>query len=301
MLGSMTDSDEAWRAWYEGRRAAVDAAISAHLNCLKDTPGDAGALLEAIAYSWRLGGKRTRPVLVLECCRLCGGDEAAAWPAALAVEAIHTFSLIHDDLPAMDDDDLRRGQPTSHKVFGEARAILAGDWLVAHAFELLTNCGGPARVRAMVQCLASGTQAMALGQAADIAGQERLPEPDLVRQIHLNKTARLIETSCRLGALAADAGSEHIAALSEFGLRLGLAFQIQDDLLDRTSSTAALGKRAGKDESAAKQTYPAAFGLEASRRQAAAEVAAARAALVEFGPDGQRLVQLADFVIARQA
>ena len=241
-----------------------------------------------------------RPVLVLEACRACGADAEAAWPAALAIECIHTFSLIHDDLPAMDDDDLRRGKPTCHKVFGEAVAVLAGDWLVAHAFDLLTAADLEPRIAAgFVRSLTRGTGDMIVGQGADIAGEQMAIDPDLVRFIHRHKTARLLETACELGAVAADASNKQVACLREYGTHLGLAFQIVDDILDRTSTTETMGKRVGKDDAESKQTYPTAFGLEESRRQARAEIDQAVAALDEFGPRAARLRDLARFVIER--
>lgn len=294
-----TPADD-WERWFAGLRAHVDDLVSAHLNTLKPREGLGARLLESVAYSWSSGGKRVRPALTLECCRVCGGRPGDADCAALAVEAIHAFSLIHDDLPAMDDDDLRRGRPTNHKVYGEALAILAGDWLVAHAFELLTNSPRVAAVPGLTATLARGTQKMAFGQAADIVGEGRPADPEQVRFIHEHKTAGLIEASCRLGAQAAGAAAEQEAALGRFGVHLGLAFQIQDDVLDETTETATLGKTAGKDAAAAKQTYPAAFGLDEARRLAQSEVEAAVAALAPFGPAAARLRGFAEFVLRRE-
>jgi geranylgeranyl diphosphate synthase type II len=199
-------------------------------------------------------------------------------------------AAIHDDLPAMDDDDLRRGVPTNHKVFGEALAILAGDWLVAHAFTLLSATPGP-RAAEMVGVLARGTEAMVVGQGADNAR--------LVEFVHLHKTARLIEASCSLGALAADTPADDVARLARFGRGLGIAFQIVDDLLDRGGRVERLGKRAGKDQQADKQTFPAAFGEEASRRRAAEEIDGAIAALDHYQARAAPLRELARFVLAR--
>ena len=286
--------------WLDAQRAVVDAGISAHFSPLKTEGHPHTRLMDAVLYSVQQVGKRVRPVLVLECCRICGGGEAAAMPAAVAIECIHTFSLIHDDLPAMDDDDLRRGVPTNHKVFGEALAILAGDWLVTHAFLALAQApvSGDARA-ALVAALAVGTEGMVIGQAADIEGEELAADRERVKFIHLHKTARLIEASCRMGAIAAGANDEQVARLGEYGRRLGIAFQICDDVLDRTSSTATLGKRAGKDADASKQTYPAAFGLDESRQRAREEADAAIAALTPFGSAADRLRELAEYVISR--
>ncbi len=290
-----------WRDWFDTQRTAVDRLLSEHLKALAAKAAPHSRLMDAVSYSLLAGGKRLRPILVLECCRVCGGASAGAEPAALALELLHTFSLIHDDLPAMDDDDLRRGRPTNHKVFGEALAILAGDWLAAHAFGLLAAAPVPADVvPRMVAALADGSEAMIAGQAADIAGEERPPDGELVRYIHRHKTAALMETACRLGALCAGAGRPEQDALASFGRHLGLAFQIVDDLLDARGAEAEVGKRVGKDAAAAKQTWPAAFGVAESVAEAEREVAAAVAALVMFGPRAQRLRELAEYVLRRE-
>jgi geranylgeranyl diphosphate synthase type II len=289
-----------WHRWFDKVRARVDSEISAHLNRLKRQLQPHSHLLDAVEYSLVAGGKRLRPVLVLESCRVCGGTEEQAWPAALAIECIHTFSLIHDDLPAMDDDDLRRGKPTSHKVFGEAAAILAGGWLEAHAFDLLGDERFDEHVSAdLVRTLAQGTADMIVGQGADMAGQEHRPDAELVRFIHRHKTARLLETACRLGAVCGRASADELNSMGEYGEHLGLAFQIADDLLDLTGATARLGKRAGKDAGESKQTYPAAYGVDESRRQAHQEVRSAVAALEPLGERANRLRELAWYVVAR--
>jgi len=291
-------SHPAWRDWFAERRAAVDRIITEHVAALRAADPGHSRLIEAGVYSLTQGGKRLRPILVLESCAVCGGQPTAAHAAALAVECIHTFSLIHDDLPAMDDDDLRRGQPTSHKVFGEALAVLAGDWLSLHAFRLLAEARLPVTAD-LVAALPAGSLGMVEGQGADIAGEQRPPATDLVEYIHRHKTAGLIEACCRLGALSAAADAEAVAALGRYGRHLGLAFQIVDDVLDETSTTAALGKRAGKDAAVSKQTYPAVFGRDASRAQARREVDAATAALAPFGAAAQRLCELAEVVVTR--
>jgi len=289
-----------WQRWFDNQRRRVDAEISNHLNALKQQLRPHSRLLESVEYSLAGGGKRLRPVLVLETCRACGGTEEAAWPAALAVECIHTFSLIHDDLPAMDNDDLRRGKPTSHKVFGEALAILTGDWLVAHAFDLLTSESVDPRLAAdLVRALAQGSRDMIVGQAADIAGEQQPTDKELVQFIHRHKTARLVEASCRMGAVCGRASADELERMSEYGRHLGLAFQIADDLLDCTAATANLGKRAGKDADESKQTYPAAFGVEQSRRWARSETEAAAGALAPFGTRADRLRNLASYVMTR--
>lgn len=288
-----------WRGWYEGLRARVDALVQERVDRMKSADAGHSQLAAAIEYSLCQKGKRVRPVLVLAGCEACGGRLDDADAAALAVECIHTFSLIHDDLPAMDDDDLRRGVATNHKVFGEALAILAGDWLVAEAFALLAESPCPRRGE-MVAALADGTKAMTIGQAADIAGERRPADRGLLEFIHRHKTAGLLEASCRMGALAGGASDAQIAALSRFGAHLGLAFQIVDDVLDCTGTTATLGKRSGKDCAVEKQTYPAAVGVEESRKLAAAEIAAARAALAPFGARASNLARLAEYVLSRE-
>jgi len=286
--------------WLARGRAEIEEALAAHLRELEIVMGPHSRLPAAVQYSVKVGGKRVRPILVLETCRVCGGRTETGLPAALAIELVHTFSLIHDDLPAMDDDDLRRGQPTNHKVFGEGMAVLAGDWLVTHAFSLLASdrCDRGI-VPALVQALADGTKWMIEGQGADIEGESRPTDPELVQYIDEHKTAALIETSCRLGALCAAAPAESVAALARYGRHLGLAFQIVDDILDATSTAEKMGKRVGKDAGAAKQTYPAAFGLEASKARAWQEVEAALRVLDSFGSRADRLRDLARFVVSR--
>ncbi len=259
-------------------------------------------LLNAVRYSALAHGKRIRPYLVVRCCELSGGHQNDAWSAAAAVECVHAFSLIHDDLPAMDDDDLRRGQPTTHKKFGEALAILAGDALLALAFELIArDQADHDRIAAMTLELArqTGWSGMIGGQAADILGQGTPSSEKLVEYIHQRKTACLFEASCRIGALAGKGDSGANDALARFGRHLGRAFQIADDLLDVTASAGALGKKSGKDESAGKQTYPQCVGVDASRAMGLEESQAAVAQLLEFGDKAEDLRALAGFVVSR--
>jgi geranylgeranyl diphosphate synthase type II len=200
----------------------------------------------------------------------------------------------------MDDDDLRRGVPTNHKVFGEAMAILAGDWLATHAFTLLVATPDARAVPQLSAALAAGTDAMIVGQAADIEGENQPTNAEQVKLIHRHKTAALIEACCKMGAIAAGADARTVDGMASYGRHLGLAFQIADDLLDATATTEELGKRAGKDADASKQTYPAAFGVEESRRQARAEVDQAVAALSPFGVEAEHLRALAEYVITRE-
>jgi len=287
-------------AWLEHSRLEVEHHLSEHLRALESQMQPHSRLPDAVQYAMSAGGMRLRPILVLEACRVCGGRVETAVPAALAMEFIHTFSLVHDDLPAMDNDDLRRGKPTCHKVYGDAGAILAGDWLAVHAFELVANCPVDApTVQTLVKILARGTEHMIEGQGADVEGEGKPPSEQLVNYIHRHKTAALIETCCRLGAACARVSNEVVEHLARYGQHLGIAFQIADDMLDETSTSEQLGKTVGKDAAVSKQTYPAVFGLEESDRQAVREMGAALAALEVFGGRADRLRALARYVVRR--
>ena len=259
-------------------------------------------LVEAVRYAALAPGKRLRPFLVGRCCELTGGTLDRAWPAAAAVECVHAFSLVHDDLPAMDDDDLRRGRPTCHKQFDEATAILAGDALVVFAFELLAaQVENTALAARLVLELARGTgwTGMIGGQSADIVGQRIPPERSLAEYIHERKTARLFETACRLGAMIGGGDELNIDACGRYGQMLGRAFQITDDLLDVTANADTMGKQTGKDADASKQTFPQCVGIEESRRAATASADHAIAALAPFGHHADDLRALAAFVVDR--
>ncbi len=261
-------------------------------------------LIEAIEYSLLTGGKRLRPALVIESWRACDGPEEsreAALAAAGAVELVHTFSLVHDDLPAMDDDDLRRGKPTNHKVFGEAMAILAGDAMLAMAFEVVARHAPPQVAAPLIRELAhaTGPQGMIGGQVLDIEGENQTLSLDQLQDIHRRKTGALLTGACRLGAIAAGATQAQLDALTRFGHHLGLAFQITDDVLDVTSTPHQLGKATNKDAGKGKNTYPELLGLDGSRAEAARQIASARRALDAFGSSAISLAQLADFVAFR--
>jgi geranylgeranyl diphosphate synthase, type II len=268
-------------------------------------------LMESVQYSLLAGGKRLRPTLVLECCRACvqsGGmsrssANASALAAAAAMEFIHTFSLVHDDLPAMDDDDLRRGRPTNHKVFGEAMAILAGDAMVTMAFEILATDAASSIIPTLVKELAhaSGPHGMIGGQVLDIDGEEKSLTLAQLQHVHRMKTGALLTASCRMGAIAAGASETQLAAVSEFGRHLGLAFQIIDDVLDVTSTPEQMGKATNKDAAKGKNTYPVLMGLEASQREAHHQLSLALDALKDFGADADGLRNLAKFVVEREA
>lgn len=290
-------------------------AVAGYLQSLRGRYDDAPArLLDAIDYSLLAGGKRLRPVLVLECWQACsssntrpksrrGNGSASALAAAGAIELIHTFSLVHDDLPAMDDDDLRRGRPTNHKVFGEAMAILAGDAMVTMAFEVIAADADRTLVAPLVRELAfaSGPAGMIGGQVLDMDGENHSLSLEQLKQVHRLKTGALLTASCRLGAIAGGAAEgAHLDAVTNFGHHLGLAFQIVDDVLDVTSTPEELGKATGKDASKGKNTYPGLLGLDASRREAAAQLEEAIAALAELGPAADGLRALARFVVERR-
>jgi len=254
-------------------------------------------------YSVFAGGKRFRPVLVLLACDLCHGDQEHALPPACAVELVHTYSLIHDDLPAMDDDDFRRGRPSCHKAFDEATAILAGDALLTLAFAILVRPPCERRAADFVTELArgAGSRGMLAGQMADMALQGTKPMGESVEFIHRHKTAALIAASLRLGAIAADAPSTAIECLGRFGQSLGLAFQIADDALDVEATSEQLGKTPGKDASSGKVTYPAVFGLSESHRRARRLVDGAISELEPFGPEADLLRDIARYVVDRKS
>jgi geranylgeranyl diphosphate synthase, type II len=281
-------------------RSCIDTALEGY-TAFRD--GCPARLQEAIRYGLLAPGKRFRPILTLLAAEACGGQMGQAMPAACAVEMVHAYSLIHDDLPAMDDDDLRRGRPTCHRVFGEAMAILAGDALLALALETLATGIRPPQVAAAccaTLATAAGPCQLVGGQADDLAG----PEPDredaaCLESIHSRKTGAMIRAALRLGGLTAAAPSERLTALDEFGRRLGLAFQITDDLLDVCSNEAAAGKRVGKDAGKGKLTFPGLLGVEQSAAYAEQLVREACHALRPLGPQAGRLKDLARSVLER--
>ena len=263
-------------------------------------------LFDAMSYSLTAGGKRIRPALMMAAYEIFRDDGRDIIGFACAMEMVHTYSLIHDDLPAMDDDDLRRGKPTCHKVFGDAMAILAGDGLLTAAFSLLTNAdrteNWPAEVRlGVVRELATGAGAdgMVGGQAMDILSEHRAVDLDTVRFIHTRKTAALIRASVRIGAMLAGAESEDLSRLSRYGEAIGIAFQIVDDILDVEGSTDTLGKAAGADDKLEKATYPAVAGLTRAKEKAQAYIASAREALLPFGSRAEPLQQIAVLILER--
>lgn len=290
--------------YLKSRCNIVDAALREFLPTAKTRPA---TIHDAMRYSVFAGGKRLRPILCMEAAEACGGKYEAALRPSAAVECIHTYSLIHDDLPCMDDDDLRRGQPTSHVKYGEGIAVLAGDALLTIAFEILADVKMSSRGRYNVADLVkelavtAGSRHLVGGQVLDLEGEgeDVTLTPTELKYIHLSKTAALLTTSLRLGAMCANATPRKLEALTDFGTNLGLAFQIIDDILDVTQSSENLGKSAGKDAATDKSTYPALFGLEKSRAEAAKLTEKAHLALNPLGRKAKRLREIADYLLDR--
>ncbi len=260
----------------------------------------------AMRYSLFAGGKRIRPILAIAAARAISDAPNGVQNAAATLELIHTYSLIHDDLPALDNDDLRRGRPTCHKVFGDAMAILAGDALLTLAFEVLSrlkHIDAESKIRLVEELSrAAGTVGgMIAGQVNDLEGERQTPTALLLESIHKAKTGALLRASVRMGGIYAGATEDELAALSEYGEHIGLAFQIIDDVLDVEESSEALGKTAGKDQAQQKITFPAVYGLEQSREMAERERLAAHSALRVLGDRAERLHGIADFIVQRKA
>lgn len=280
--------------------------VEAELNrCVPPETEPPETIHRAMRYSLFAGGKRVRPILCMAAARAVSDSSPGSSRAACALEMIHTYSLIHDDLPALDNDDYRRGRLTCHKVFGDAMAILAGDALLTLAFQVLARTDGLSgeNKSRLVEELAtaSGTvKGMIGGQVADIEGEGRQPTAELLETIHRAKTGALLTASVRMGGICAGATETQLEALTSYGLHTGLAFQIVDDLLDVEQSSAELGKTAGKDAAQKKITFPAVYGLDESHRMAERECASAHQALDQFGARAQRLHELADLIVHRK-
>jgi geranylgeranyl diphosphate synthase type II len=287
--------------YWSARQKKVDMALDRLLPSTNTKPK---TIHQAMRYSIFAGGKRLRPVICLATAEVISGKNDDAIPLACAVECIHTYSLIHDDLPSMDNDDFRRGKPTSHKVYGEGIAVLAGDALLTIAFEMAASCRAwPRYSHADViheLAVAAGSQKLIAGQVADLEGEGRKITPAELRYIHDNKTAALIASSIRLGAMSANATPKQLERLTDFGETLGLAFQVIDDILDVTQTTEKLGKSAGKDVAAQKATYPALLGLDKAKKEADRLTARARAALKPFGKAAAPLEAIADYLLKRE-
>jgi geranylgeranyl diphosphate synthase type II len=282
------------------RTETVNRALDQFLPSEKTRPA---TIHKAMRYSLFAGGKRMRPALLLAAARACGGSEKDALPLACAVECIHTYSLIHDDLPAMDNDDFRRGKPTNHKVFGEGIAVLAGDALLTQAFEIAAQCKKfpryPHDKIVLEIARAAGSLQLVGGQVADLEGENKKLTVAELRYIHERKTSALLGCSVRLGGMSANCTPAQLAALTDFGYHVGLAFQVIDDILDVTQTTEQLGKTAGKDVAVQKATYPAIVGLEKSRKIAAQLTARAFAALKIFKGKAVALEALAEYLLKR--
>ncbi|MBM4140211.1 MAG: polyprenyl synthetase family protein [Nitrospira sp.] len=308
------------------KRELIDSYLESYFN----VPSEPRLLHEAMKYSLFAGGKRIRPILALASYEACGGRANDIIPYAAALELIHTYSLIHDDLPAMDNDDLRRGKPTSHKVFGEAIAILAGDALLTEAFSMLSNDriqdtgfkiqdNDASRIMHHASSLknsslithhsilrvicevsmAAGTHGMVAGQVQDILSENSKPDRDTLAFIHLHKTAALITASVRIGPILANSDEDALMALTKYGENIGLAFQIVDDILNIEGNTEELGKPAGSDEKMKKMTYPALFGTEKSRQKAEDLISNAIDVLKVFSSEAEPLREIARYLIKR--
>ena len=288
-------------AWVAAKTKVVDRALGRSMPKATAKPA---TIHKAMRYSIFAGGKRMRPALLLAAAEACDGQEAAALPFACAVECIHTYSLIHDDLPAMDNDDFRRGKPTNHKVFGDGIAVLAGDALLTQAFEIIALANPGKRYTTQDAVLelarASGSLQLIAGQVADLEGEGKKLSVAELRYIHERKTSALLACSVRLGAMSANATPAQLQALTDFGYNVGLAFQVIDDILDVTQTTEKLGKTAGKDVAAQKATYPRLVGLEKSKKIAAQLTDRAFAALKPFHGRAVALEALARYLLERE-
>jgi geranylgeranyl diphosphate synthase type II len=290
------------RHYLASRQKRIDHALDRYLPKASTKPA---TLHKAMRYSLFAGGKRLRPILCLAAAEACGGKISNALPLACALECIHTYSLVHDDLPSMDNDDFRRGRPTCHKVFGEGIAILAGDALLTIAFEIVSSARPAPRYNMSILlrevAVAAGSQKLIAGQVADLEAEGRNVKRDELRFIHENKTAAILKTSVRLGAMSANADAKKLRAITQFGHELGLAFQVIDDILDVTQTSEILGKSAGKDIAAKKATYPAVIGLEKSRAEARRLTRQAHDALSVFaGSQAEALHALANYLLERE-
>jgi geranylgeranyl diphosphate synthase type II len=289
------------KAYLKSRQQLIDRALDRHLPKATTKPA---TIHKAMRYSLFAGGKRLRPILCLAAAEACGDKIDNALPLACALECIHTYSLVHDDLPSMDNDDFRRGRPTCHRIFGEGIAVLAGDALLTIAFEIVARAKPAARydMSALLRevAVAAGSQRLIAGQVADLEAEGKKADRARVRFIHEHKTAAILTTSVRLGAMSANANTKQLAAITKFGRALGLAFQVIDDILDVTQTTEMLGKSAGKDVVARKATYPAVIGLDESRAEARRLTRKAHTALSIFGDKAERLRALANYLLERE-
>src|SRR3989304_4175685 len=292
------------KSYMKEKRELIDSYLESYFSI----PSEPFVLHEAMRYSLFAGGKRIRPILALASYEACGENPKDILPYATSLELIHTYSLIHDDLPSMDNDDLRRGKPTNHKVFGEAMAILAGDALLTEAFLMLSNNphSSSLKLSDLIKIirevsLASGVHGMVGGQALDIFSENIEPDKDTLNFIHLHKTAALITASVRMGAILANIKEKKLKALTEYGTGIGLAFQIIDDILDIEGNAEELGKTAGSDMKMKKMTYPALCGTEKSRQKAKDLISEAIDSLKIFSSEADQLRKIARYLLKRRA
>jgi geranylgeranyl diphosphate synthase type II len=290
------------KAYLEEKRRLVDSYLKGYFQ----TPFQPERLHSAMTYSLFAGGKRIRPILALMSYECLGGDPLKILPQASSLELIHTYSLIHDDLPAMDNDDLRRGMPTNHKVFGEAMAILAGDGLLTEAFHMLTINHGGLSTNALLNAIKdiamrAGLSGMVAGQAQDILSEDSEPDPEALEFIHSNKTGALITASLRLGPILAESDENLLSLFTGYGERLGMVFQIVDDILDLTGSPEEMGKPSRSDEKKKKLTYPRVYGIEKSRELAGRLVEEAVELISRIGPSSEPLKEMALYLLKRSA
>jgi geranylgeranyl diphosphate synthase, type II len=289
------------KAYLTSRQNLIDRALDCYLPKEKVKPS---TIHKAMRYSLFAGGKRLRPILCLAAAEACGGKIDNALPLACALECIHTYSLVHDDLPSMDNDDFRRGRATCHKVFGDGVAVLAGDALLTIAFEIVSCAKAAPRYSLPVLlreiAVAAGSQKLIAGQVADLEAEGKKTTREQLRYIHENKTAAILATTVRLGAMSANATEKQMRAITKFGRALGLAFQVIDDILDVTQTSEKLGKSAGKDIAAKKATYPAVIGLDQSRVEARRLTRQAHSALSIFNDNAGALHALANYLLERE-
>ncbi len=289
--------------YLKGKKKAVDGFLGNYVSSPRKRKDCPVHLRKAIGYSLMAGGKRIRPVLSIASYEAAGGKSNNIIPVASSIELIHTYSLIHDDLPAMDNDDFRRNKPTAHKVFGEAAAILAGDALLADAFHIISSVSmDPAKLICVIHELANacGPEGMVGGQAADIMLEGKKAKKKDILYIHTHKTGALIRASVRIGAIMADSGPDTLASLTEYGEKTGLAFQIIDDILNITGTKAEMGKSTGSDVARGKNTYPSIFGLRKSEKIAEKLIDESIEALKDFDKKADPLREIARYILARR-
>lgn len=291
------------KAYLKEKKELIDSFLKEYFS----SPSTPSILGESITYSLFAGGKRIRPILCLAAYEACDGDSEDILPFASSIELIHTYSLIHDDLPAMDNDDLRRGKPTNHKVFGEGMAILAGDGLLTEAFYMMSNSlsnkniKNTALIRAIKEiAFVSGIHGMVGGQAQDLIAENSEPDKETLSFIHKHKTGALISGSLRAGAILANCTKPSLSAITRYGENIGLAFQVIDDILDIEGDTAELGKTAGSDERKKKMTYPALYGIEESREKAGELISEAIFAIKDFSGKAEPLREIARYFLERK-